>query len=214
MPVAASMLRVFASCLVLSLAACGPEPQDNIFMSSPTADVEKVAPVNYRDVEWTDLMPKEDLDALLKPPEDLTNIPDGSEMDLISSQISNAALQANSSRYQQALTSTRVVESFNNQQIRIPGFIVPVDFDDNQMTTRFFLVPYFGACIHVPPPPPNQIILVDYPQGIKVNELYDAFQISGLLKTSLFQHEMATSAYLLDAAKVEPYVETDAVPAS
>lgn len=183
-------------------------------MSSPTADVEKVAPVNYRDVEWTDLMPKEDLDALLKPPEDLTNIPDGSEMDLISSQISNAALQANSSRYQQALTSTRVVESFNNLQIRIPGFIVPVDFDDNQMTTRFFLVPYFGACIHVPPPPPNQIILVDYPQGIKVNELYDAFQISGLLKTSLFQHEMATSAYLLDAAKVEPYVETDAVPAS
>lgn len=209
-----SLSRIFALCLAMQLAACGPEPQEAASTSASTAGMQSAAPVSYRDVEWTDLMPKEDLEALLKPPEDLTNIPDGSEMDQISNQISNAVLQANSSRYQQALTSSKVVESFNNQQIRIPGFIVPVDFDDNQMTTRFFLVPYFGACIHVPPPPPNQIILVDYPQGIKVDELYDAFQISGLLKTSLFQHEMATSAYLLEAAKVAPYVETDAIPAS
>ena len=41
----------------------------------------------------------------------------------------------------------------NNKEIRIPGFIVPVDFDDTQVVTRFLLVPYFGACIHEPAPP-------------------------------------------------------------
>lgn len=208
MSVAASLRCAFALCLVLPLAGCGPEPQDSAATS--TGDAALAQAVEYRDVEWTDLMPKEDLEALLNPPEDIMNIPDGSEMDQISGQISNAIAQASDSRYQQALSSTNVVEAFNNQQIRIPGFIVPIDFDDNQMTTRFFLVPYFGACIHVPPPPPNQIILVDYPQGIKVDELYDPFHISGLLKTSLFQHEMATSAYLLEAAKVELYVEAPA----
>ena len=193
-------------CLIccVPLLACTPEPE----AQTPAATSAPAVPkAEYRDVEWTDLMPEEDLQALLNPPQDIMDIPDGSEMDQISGQISNAIAQASDSRYQQALTSTRVVEAMNDQQIRIPGFIVPIDFDENQMTTRFFLVPYFGACIHVPPPPPNQILLVDYPKGIKVDELYDPFQISGRLKTSMFQHEMATSAYLLEAADVQPYVE-------
>lgn len=184
------------------LLACGPEPETTT-PETPTS----TQPAQYRDVEWTDLMPEDDLQALLNPPQDIMDIPDGSEMDQISGQISNAIAQASDSRYQQALTSTRVVEAMNDQLIRIPGFIVPIDFDDKQMTTRFFLVPYFGACIHVPPPPPNQILLVDYPKGIKVDELYDPFHISGRLKTSMFQHEMATSAYLLEAADVQLYVE-------
>lgn len=186
------------------LLACSPEPD----ATTPAATTSSGPQVSqYRDVEWTDLMPEDDLQALLNPPQDIMDIPDGSEMDQISSQISNAIAQASDSRYQQALTSTRVVEAMNDQLIRIPGFIVPIDFDEKQMTTRFFLVPYFGACIHVPPPPPNQILLVDYPKGIKVDELYDPFHISGRLKTSLFQHELATSAYLLEAADVQPYVE-------
>ncbi|MAR90303.1 MAG: hypothetical protein CML06_05395 [Pseudomonadales bacterium] len=197
-------------CMILFLSACDPAPPD----SGAAADsgAQSAVAVEYRQVEWTELMPEEDLAALLSPPEEIMNIPDGSEMDQISSQMSNAIAQANDSRYQQALTSTKVVADFNNQHISIPGFIVPLDFNDKQMTTRFFLVPYFGACIHVPPPPPNQIILVDYPAGIKVDELYDPFQVSGLLKTSLFQHEMATSSYHLDAKVIEPYVETGGQP--
>ncbi len=196
-------IRVLLSLLCcVPLLACAPEP-DTKTPETATA----TQPIQYRDVEWTDLMPEDDLQALLNPPQDIMDIPDGSEMDQISGQISNAIAQASDSRYQQALTSTRVVEAMNDQLIRIPGFIVPIDFDDKQMTTRFFLVPYFGACIHVPPPPPNQILLVDYPKGIKVDELYDPFHISGRLKTSMFQHEMATSAYLLEAADVQLYVE-------
>jgi len=203
-----SFNRLFLFSVVLVMTACGPDPQSTDSTTVSNVITESTKPVSYQDVEWTELMPKEDLEALLQPPEEVMNIPDGSEMDQLSSQMSNAIAQANDSRYQQALSSTNVVEAFNNQHIRIPGFIVPIDFDDKQRTIRFFLVPYFGACIHVPPPPPNQIILVDYPQGLRIDELYDAFHISGLLKTSLFQHQMATSAYLLEAASVVPYIET------
>ena len=49
----------------------------------------------------------------------------------------------------------RIRIDLNEKEVRIPGFIVPVDFEQQQTITRFLLVPYFGACIHEPPPPPN-----------------------------------------------------------
>ena len=197
-------------CFVLLLSACNsPESTVSKSKSNEVTIAHEEAPksIKYRDIEWTELMPKEDLEALTNPPQEIMDIPDGSEMDQISGEIANTIAQAGDSRYQQALTSTNVVDAFNNQHIRIPGFIVPIDVDINQNTTTFFLVPFFGACIHVPPPPPNQIILVDFPEGIKATELYDAFHVSGLLTTSLFQHQMASSAYSLKATKVEPYIE-------
>ena len=156
-------------------------------------------------VEWTDLMPKEDLDALLNPPSYITDIIDGSIEDQISSQIQNSIEAANQDRYQQALASTLVVAEMNDKAIRIPGFIVPVEFDDEQTITQFFLVPFFGACLHLPPPPPNQIIFIDYPEGLKLDALYDPFWISGVLKTSLIENEIATATYSLNMQYFEEY---------
>ena len=113
----------------------------------------------------------------------------------------------NQDRYQQALTSTLVVAEMNDKAIRIPGFIVPIEFDDKQTITQFFLVPFFGACLHLPPPPPNQIILVDYPEGLKIDALYDPFWISGILKTSLIENEIATATYSLKMQYFEEYTE-------
>jgi hypothetical protein len=62
-----------------------------------------------------------------------------------------AALQAGSSKTNSKLNQLRV---------KIPGFIVPLDNRPDGRVQEFFLVPYFGACIHVPPPPPNQIVYV------------------------------------------------------
>jgi hypothetical protein len=53
----------------------------------------------------------------------------------------------------------------NGKNIRIGGYPVPLETDAKGRSTLFFLVPYPGACIHVPPPPPNQLVLVRYPQG-------------------------------------------------
>jgi hypothetical protein len=158
----------------------------------------------YRTIEWTDLMPQDDLDAIMNSPDYLDDIVDGSAEDQIGSAMQKAE-NTKDSRYQQALKSTRVVAKFNNQSVRIPGFVVPLEFDDEQTITKFFLVPYFGACIHMPPPPPNQLIYVSYPKGLKLEALYDPFWVTGLLKTSLIENETAISAYAIDVNSIMPY---------
>ena len=169
---------------------------------------EKVMVDGYRVIEWTDLMPKEDLDALLNPPESINDIVDGSVEDQISSQIQMAIGQATDSRYQQALVSTRVVSAFDDKSIRLPGFIVPLEFgDEQQKVTRFFLVPYFGACIHLPPPPPNQIIYAEFDKGFKLESMYQPFWLSGVLRTTLIENDTATAAYAIKVDRLEVYAE-------
>ena len=161
----------------------------------------------FKTVEWTDLMPKEDLEALSNPPDYINEVEDGSLEDQLDGQFQNTFDIPVDDRYQQALVSTSVIDELDGKSIRIPGFIVPLEFNDDQTITQFFLVPFFGACIHVPPPPPNQIVLVNYPKGLKLNALYDPFWISGVLKTSLQANDMATSAYAMDMYEFEAYTE-------
>lgn len=161
----------------------------------------------FKTVEWIDLMPAEDLEALLNPPSYVTDIEDGSFEDQISSPIQNTLAPASDDPYQQALVSTRIMPEMDGQAIRIPGFIVPLEFNDKQTITQFFLVPFFGACIHLPPPPPNQIIFVNYPEGLMLNTLYDPFWISGILKTSLIENEIASAAYSMQMQSFEVYTE-------
>ena len=177
------------------------------------ADVKKAAaskgdtPTEFKEIQWTDLMPKDDLDALLNPPEYLSEIEDGSLEDQISGQIKSSIAAASDDRYQQALVSTRIKPEMDGRAVRIPGFIVPLEFNDDQVITEFFIVPFFGACIHVPPPPPNQIIHVKYPKGFKLQELYFPFWVSGVLKTTLIENDVATAAYALEAHQIEAYTE-------
>ncbi|MDG0996231.1 MAG: DUF3299 domain-containing protein [Gammaproteobacteria bacterium] len=184
--------------------------------STPQADLRlesaSLPIAEFKTVEWTDLIPEEDLDALLNPPSYLDDIEDGSFEDFsfedqISAQIQNSLAAANDDSYQLALSSTRVIEAMDGQAIRIAGFIVPLEFDDEQTITQFFLVPFFGACIHVPPPPPNQIIFVNYPQGLKQDSLYDPFWISGVLNTSLVENDMAMAAYSMQMQSYEVYTD-------
>lgn len=160
----------------------------------------------YRTVEWPDLLPEADLAALMNPPEYLEEIADGSGADVLENPI-RANQEPGEDRYQQALSSTRVRAEFDGSSIRIPGFVVPLEFDEQQRVTHFFLVPFFGACIHVPPPPPNQIIYAVSDEGIEQSSLYDAYWVSGQLATSLTENDMATSAYAMEVTTVELYQE-------
>jgi hypothetical protein len=54
---------------------------------------------------------------------------------------------------------TAIVEDLNGRIVRMPGYLLPLDVIGAKVT-EFLLVPYIGACIHVPPPPPNQIVYV------------------------------------------------------
>lgn len=164
----------------------------------------------YPEVEWVALMPQEDLDALMNPPAYLDEVIDGSLEDVIDSAINNEISDAQNEaedRYQQALISTQVVASMNGANIRIPGFVVPISFNENQAMTEFFLVPFFGACIHLPPPPPNQIILVNAPEGVALDDIYEPIWIAGTLNTHLTQHELATATYRMTIDHWEIYVD-------
>lgn len=106
----------------------------------------------------------------------------------------------------EALSSAPVVESMDGKMIRIPGFVVPL-VEEGLRVSEFFLVPYFGACIHVPPPPSNQMIHVTFEPGTDVENLYDAIWVSGELKVETVAHELGTSGYTLQAYQIEPYEE-------
>ena len=71
--------------------------------------------------------------------------------------------------------------------------------------TEFLLVPYFGACIHVPPPPSNQIIHVNTELGVMLDALYQPFWVEGPLKVEHSSSELAEVGYQLAAEKIYPY---------
>ncbi|SDY13051.1 hypothetical protein SAMN05421754_100242 [Nitrosomonas sp. Nm58] len=202
---------LFISLLATLLIACSPnEPNARLEVASGNETLAKPQVLHtepYKTIQWTDLMPADDLDALLNPPAYLDEIEDGSEEDKLSSQFMLAITQASDDRYQQALISTRIKPEFDNQRIRLPGFIVPLEFGEQQTVTRFFLVPFFGACIHVPPPPPNQIVYGVFEKGLKLEALYEPVWVTGLLKTTLTENDVATSAYAMEVAEVEAYTE-------
>ena len=98
-----------------------------------------------------------------------------------------------------------IVEALNGQIVRIPGFIVPLESDDGGLLAEFFLVPYFGACIHVPPPPPNQIVYVTVDPPFNLQSMWEPFWIEGTIKTQGHASIIGTTAYSLTATKIEPY---------
>ncbi|MDW6091748.1 DUF3299 domain-containing protein [Vibrio rhizosphaerae] len=88
--------------------------------------------------------------------------------------------------------------------VKIPGFVIPLEGDD-QTITEFLLVPYFGACIHVPPPPPNQIIYVKFPKGAPVQELWDIIYVVGKLRAEPVSSDVADAGYKIEGSRIEPY---------
>ena len=105
-----------------------------------------------------------------------------------------------------------VVEELNGKNIRMPGYVLPVEFD-GQKVTEFFLVPYVGACIHVPPPPPNQMVYVNSDVGIETKGLFDPVWVEGTISTTGKTNPWTafdgvldiTAGYTMQADGVEPY---------
>lgn len=176
-----------------------------VFVTGMVLSLQSTWAKDYEEIEWIALMPEDDLQALLNPPEYIAGIADGSEEDSIGAL---EGLEGDEySQFSKALKSTRVVETYVDRTIRVPGFIVPLDNDENQKVTEFFVVPYFGACLHMPPPPPNQMIHVKFEQGVELANLYDPFWFEGTLKQHINTNDLGTSAYALEVDNVIPYTE-------
>lgn len=160
----------------------------------------------YTDVDWVALMPASDLDALMNRPGFINEIADGSEQDNLEAIYGNQEDKA-LNEYYSALQSTKVIEKFDGAAVRLPGFIVPLEMTDDQTVTEFFIVPYFGACLHMPPPPPNQIIHVEFKDGIDLPNLSDAYFFEGTLGLEVESNDLGTSAYKMNLDNLMPYYE-------
>ncbi len=93
----------------------------------------------------------------------------------------------------------------DGKRVSIPGFMVPLE-DDLDQVTEFLLVPYAGACIHVPPPPPNQIVYVKMNSNTKVQVTFtDPILVTGTLRISTVQSPYGDVSYDLSGESVVPY---------
>ena len=109
---------------------------------------------------------------------------------------------------------TSIVEELDGQRVRIPGYFLPLETSLTKVT-EFLLVPYFGACIHVPPPPPNQIVHVKVAKdaGYQSSELFEAVWVTGVISARSMVKDLYLSdgtaginiGYAIQATKVEPY---------
>ena len=120
------------------------------------------------------------------------------------SQLGDALSEGGAASLQQ-FPAAPVVKEMDGQNVKIPGYIVPLDVTEEGRVTEFLLVPYFGACIHVPPPPSNQIIHVNAELGVLLDALYQPFWVEGPLKVEHSSSELAEVGYQMAAEKIYAY---------
>ncbi|MCO5786973.1 DUF3299 domain-containing protein [Pseudomonas sp. G11-1] len=152
-----------------------------------------------RTVDWLDLLPEEDYQAMLDMPEISHDWGTEAPGDFSNS------LRSSDRNLPEVMYSTRVVGEMDGQHIELGGYPVPLETDEQGRYISFFLVPYPGACIHVPPPPPNQIILVEYPSGLAIRDIYQPLLLTGTLRVAQTSNELADASYRMRADKVVSY---------
>ena len=153
-----------------------------------------VAAGSYREITWEDLVPKDWDPAKEFKQANIGLMKDGDPR-------ATEMLK----RMREAWNNAPTNNELDGVAIRLPGYLVPLDESGNGIK-EFLLVPYFGACIHTPPPPANQIILVQPQKPAKGYRSMDTVWISGTLKALRSDSYMGASGYRMDSAIVEPYV--------
>jgi hypothetical protein len=136
------------------------------------------------DLDWKDLRPEDEVAI----PRELLGLVDHTGPNLSSQQP----------------PSSGVRPEWNGRIVRLPGFIVPIDHVGTAVSA-FILVPYAGACIHVPPPPANQLVFVTTPEPYESKGLYAPVHVTGMFGISAMRTHLAQIGYALSAEKIEPY---------
>ena len=98
-----------------------------------------------------------------------------------------------------------MVKALDGQWVKLPGYIVPLEVSEEGRTTEFLPVPYYGACIHVPPPPPNQIVHIVSEMGVRIEDLYQPYWIEGRMQVKATSSELADAGYQMEAEKIYAY---------
>src|SRR5690554_3589575 len=150
-------------------------------------------------VDWLDLLPEEDYQAMLDMPEIGHDWGEEAPGDFTSN------LRTQDRDLPDVMYSTRVVEASDDRAIQIGGYLLSLATHVQRPYTTFFVVPWSGGCVRIPPPPPNQIILVDYPAGFAIEDIYEPLWLTGQLRVEQTSNALADASYRLRADEVRPY---------
>lgn len=173
------------------------KPASDASKPEETADSGDIAQIMWEDLIPADFQPDS---IMAKYQAQIDSIPEGSTeekilFDKIMGEFNNAPPN----------------DTLNGKQVRIPGFVTPLD-EHKGMVKEFLLVPYFGSCIHSPPPPVNQTVLVKPLEGksISLEEIYEPVWVTGLMKVEFSNTDLAQAGYLIESAQLEIYQEEEA----
>jgi uncharacterized protein len=181
------LLGSLLPCLSQALDPPKPESSAKSAAGTPTAP---------RQLSWDDLLPESER---LAPPAPSQRI-----QPLFDDESGPAAVQEG---------SAQVNGTLDGLTVKLPGFMVPIRFtalpgkEDGGYVSEFLLVPYFGACIHMPPPPPNQIVHVKMAPPRQMQSMYDPVWVTGKLSTRRVNSDLADAAYSIVGEKIEKYEE-------
>lgn len=179
--------------ILAALAVCWPAAAADYRVGERLPAKAKAAKGGFQEISWDDLMPKDwDPMAAFKG------------LDL-------GKLQDSDPRAIEALAKARaewdkapVEPGLNGRRVRLPGFVVPLE-RQGDLVSEFLLVPYFGACVHVPPPPSNQVVHVVLKQPVKGMRSMETFWVNGTLTLQGGDSGLGIYAYRIAAERVEPY---------
>lgn len=100
---------------------------------------------------------------------------------------------------------SEALQKVDGKRVKVPGFMVPLE-DEEEFATEFLLVPYVGACIHTPPPPPNQIVMVKMDSGKKTKiSFWDPVWVHGKLDVATQRSPYGDVSFKMSANQIEPY---------
>jgi|GEM_PF-223128 len=158
--------------------------------TAPRTETEK-----YRTIEWEALMP-----AGWNP----VKSTEGLKIEEMDDKDPRAIEALN--KTMAAWKTAPVNPALDGESVRIAGFVVPLEYQGNALR-EFLLVPYYGACIHTPPPPPNQIILVSLANPARNIRAMDAVWITGEMTVGQKNTVLGVSGYAMKVMNIVPYVE-------
>lgn len=147
----------------------------------------------HREITWEQLVPK-----------DWDPWADMKELDFSKLTDSDPKAMEALNRMKSVWADAPTEPSMNGEKVRIPGFLVPLEEQGGKIA-EFLLVPYFGACIHTPPPPANQLIHVTLPKPTKAFKTMDTVWVNGVLSVGRSDTSMGRAGYRIKADEVTAY---------
>ena len=142
-------------------------------------------------------------------------LPEGWSVEKMLESLNLGALGDNDPKAREAMTKIREMwdkapanPKLANRRVSIAGFVVPLD-GEREKTREFLLVPYFGACIHAPAPPANQVIHVVVDKAATTVKLTPAALLYGTLRVARSDTKLGVTSYEMTVDKIEPYKADD-----